>query len=204
MTNIKRRKYKMSRNIQAPLWGQQKDPSHKRNYKPGEHTRSLFRSLSEFGKQVLAKQCFKWYYGIREKQFKRIFNLAHKKKGNTSDLFIGLLEARLSSVVYNSNLAPTIFAARQLVSHKHILVNGKIVNKSSYTLKPGDIIKLRDSVKNLPFVLQAIESQEKKSPDYLEVDIEKREIKLIKLPSFSEVPYPTKMKPEMVIGFYSR
>ncbi|MBQ4874568.1 MAG: 30S ribosomal protein S4 [Rickettsiaceae bacterium H1] len=204
MTNIKRRKYKISRSIMAPLWGHKKDPVHKKNYRPGQHGRSLFRSMSEFGKQILAKQSFKRYYEIREKQFKRIFNLAHKKKGNTGDLFIGLLETRLCSVVYNSCLAPTIFTAKQLVSHKHVLVNGKAVNRSSYTLKVGDIVTLHDSVKNIPPVLQAIESQERKAPDYLQVNVEKREIKLVKMPTFSEVPYPAKMRPEMVIEFYSR
>ncbi len=204
MTNIKRRKYKMSRNIKAALWGQQKDPANKKNYKPGQHGRSMFRMLSEFGKQMLAKQCFKWYYSIREKQFKRIVALAHRKKGNTPDVLVGLLEARLSSVLYTAGIVPTIFASKQLISHKHIMVNDKVVNKSSYTLTVGDVVKVRDSAKNLPAVIQAVESQERKAPGYLEVALDKREAKLLKFPTFAEIPYPTKMKPEMVIELYSR
>ncbi len=204
MTNIKRRKYKMSRNIQAALWGQQKDPVHKRNYRPGQHGASFFRSSSEFGRQMKAKQSFKWYYGIREKQFKNIFNLARKKRGNTSDFLIGYLETRLCSVVYNSVLVPTIFTAKQFVSHKHVMVNGKVVNRASYKLEPADIVTFCESARNFPQILQAIEQQERTPPDYLSVNVEKREIKLLKVPTFSEVAYPAKMKPSLVVEFYSR
>lgn len=204
MSNVKSRKYKMSRTILAPLWGQQKDPVHKKNYKIGQHGRSLFRTSSEFGKQMISKQCFKWYYHIRDKQFKKIFFLAKKKKGNTADLLIGLLETRLTSVLYQSCLVPTIFSAKQMVSHKHVLINAQVVNRASYTLKVGDVIKLRDSMKDSKLVLQALESQERKVPDYLSVDVDKREVRLVKVPVFADVPYPTKMKPEQVIELYSR
>ena len=203
MTNIKHRKYKISRVIKAPLWGRQKDPTNKRNYKPGQHGRSMFRTASEYGKQMVAKQCFKWYYCVREKQFRRIFHNALRKKGNTVDNLIGLLESRLTAVVYNSGLVPTIFTAKQLVSHKHVLVNNRVVNIASYQVNDGDVVQLRDSSKNLPQVLQAIASKEREVPAYLQVDADKRQIKLVKLPTFSEVPYPTIMKPNMVIEFYS-
>lgn len=204
MTNIKHRKYKMSRRIQTSLWGREKDPANKKNYRPGQHGRSLFRSFSEFGKQMTAKQCFKWYYNIREKQFKRIFDKAYKKRENTSDTLVGLLESRLSAILYNSSLVPTIFTSQQFVSHKHVLVNDKVINLSSYNVKVGDIVSLRERAKNLPSVLQAIAQKERDVPAYLEVDVEKRQIKFIKVPTFAEVPYPTTMQPNMVVEFYSR
>ena len=193
----------MSRVIKASLWGRPKDPVHKRNYRPGQHGRSLFRTSSEYGRQMIAQQCFKWYYCIREKQFRRTFKNAHRKKGNTVDNLIGLLESRLSAVLYNSSLVPTIFTAKQLISHKHVLVNGKVVNIASYNVAVGDVIKLRDSAKDLPCVLQAIAAKEREVPPYLEVNVDKREIRFLKLPTFAEVPYPTKMRPNMVIEYYS-
>ena len=203
MTNIVRRKYLLSRRILASLWGRDKDAVNKRNYRPGIHGKASFKKSSEFNKQLTAKQKFKSYYAIPGRQFYLIYKNAYKKKGNTSDNFIGLLEARLSSILYHSSLLPTIFSARQLISHKHVTVNGRTINISSYIVKVGSIIKIKKQYANLPVILQAIKEQ-RRIPDYLKVDIENRTITFIRIPKFSDVLYPTVMEPNLVIEFYSR
>ncbi|GAT76009.1 30S ribosomal protein S4 [Ehrlichia ruminantium] len=163
-----------------------------------------YKKPSDFGKQFGAHKKFKFYYAISSKQMRNMFLKAYKKKGDTGDNFVGLLESMLSSVLYNSGLVPTIFSARQLISHKHVLVNGKVVNISSYSVKPGDTIKLREKAVNLPAVLAAIDAQEQKVPDYLEVDVKERSVKYLRVPKYYEVPYPANMEVNLVIEFYSR
>ena len=164
------RKYRASRRLGVSLWGRSKDPFNTRNYPPGQHGNMGYKKPSDFGKQFAAHKKFKFYYAISSKQMRNVFLKAYKKRGDTGDNFVGLLESRLSSILYNSGLVPTIFSARQLISHKHVLVNGKTVNISSYIVKVGDVVTLKEKAKNLPAVIAAIQSQEHKVPDYLEVD----------------------------------
>ena len=135
MTKRLNAKKKISRKLGASLWGQAKDPFIKRNFKPGQHGAASKGRSTDYGVQLKAKQRLKFYYGnISEKQFRNMFELASKTRGDTSENFIGMLESRLDAVVYRANFVPSVFAARQFVSHKHVTVNGKTVNISSYRL----------------------------------------------------------------------
>ncbi|RZB12886.1 30S ribosomal protein S4 [Ehrlichia minasensis] len=198
------RKYRASRRLGVSLWGRSKDPFNTRNYPPGQHGNMGYKKPSDFGKQFAAHKKFKFYYAISSKQMRNVFLKAYKKRGDTGDNFVGLLESRLSSVLYNSGLVPTIFSARQLISHKHVLVNGKTVNISSYIVKVGDVVTLKEKAKNLPAVIAAIQSQEHKVPDYLEVDTQEKSVRYLRVPKYCEIPYPATMEVNLVIEFYSR
>ncbi len=204
MTNIINRKYRASRRLGINLWGRAKDPVNKRKYPPGQHGILGFKKLSDFGKQFAAHKKFKFYYAISSKQLRSIFMAAYAMKGYTADNFIGLLESRLSSVLYHSCLVPTIYSSRQLISHKHIMVNDKVVNISSYRVKPGDVVKIKERAAKIPIVEVAAQTQERRLPDYLEVQREERSVKYLRMPKYSEVPYPNDMEVHLVIEFYSR
>lgn len=204
MTTIISRKYRASRRLGVNLWGRAKDPVNKRKYPPGQHGILGFKKLSDFGKQFAAQKKFKFYYAISSKQLRRTFMDAYNRKGYTADNFIGLLESRLSSVLYHSCLVPTIFAAKQFVSHKHIMVNDKVVNISSYRVKPGDVIRIRERAMKIPIVEETLQKQERTSPDYLEVNSEERSVKYLRVPQYSEVPYSADMGINLVVEFYSR
>lgn len=198
-------KKKMSRRHGANLWGRANDSFEVRNYGPGEHGPARKKILSDYGKQLLAKQQLKRYYGsITEKQFRKIYTEAVRRKGDTSENLIGLLESRLDAAVYRANFVPTVFAARQFVSHKHVTVNGVKVNIPSYRLKVGDVIQVRESSRKINMVLEAVQNMERGSADYLEVDHKQMTAKLTRLPHLADVPYPVVMEPNMVIEFYSR
>jgi small subunit ribosomal protein S4 len=197
-------KYKLSRRMGENMWGRDKDPTHKRATGPGQHG-ARRRKLTGFGIQLREKQKLKGYYGnITEKQFRRIFAEAARRKGDTSENLIGLLESRLDAVVYRLNFVPTVFAARQLVNHKHILVNGRTVNIPSFRCKPGDIIQLRDKAKAMALVIEALEKMEREVPEYLSVDPKNGAGELIRVPVLDDVPYPVQMNPNLVVEFYSR
>lgn len=204
MTTIIKRKFRLSRRIGSSLWGSAKDPVHKRNYRPGQNGRTAIKKFSDFGRQSTAHKCFKTYYAMGGKQFSRIFHSAYKAKGNTGNNLIALLETRISSVLFHANLVTSIFAAKQLVSHKHVIVNGSVVNVNNYHIKEGDLVELRDRVKNIPCVTLAVDAANKRSPAYLHVDYEKRSVKLIRVPEFVDVPYATVMEPHLVIEYYSK
>ena len=165
-------KYKIDRRLGCNLWGRPKSPYNNRNSRPGQHgADGRRRKLSDYGKQLFAKQKLKFYYGdITEKQFRGIFDKASNKKGDTSQILIELLERRLDTNVYRMKFVPTIFAARQLVNHGHVKVNGKKVNIPSYSVKDGDEISLKDQSKEINIVQESIVSQEREIPEYLEVD----------------------------------
>ena len=199
------RKYGISRRIGAALWGTDKDPYHNRNYPPGVHGASGYKRTTEYGTQLIAKQKLKKYYGdIREKQFKATYTNASRKKGDTSENLIGLLESRLDSFVYRSKFVPTVFASRQFVSHKHIMVNSKVVNIPSYKLKPGDIVEIRDKSKKLTVVFEAKKKTERDIPEYIKIHDCGLKSTYIKIPTLSEVPFPVNMEPNLVVEFYSR
>ena len=197
-------KYKIDRRMGENIWGRPKSPINSRAYGPGQHGQRRKSKVSDFGLQLRAKQKLKGYYGnLTEKQFSRTYEEAARRKGNTSENLIGLLEARLDAVVYRAKFVPTVFAARQFVNHGHVLVNGKRVNIASYRVKAGDIVSVRERSKNMALVLEALQSGERDTPDYVEVDAKAMTAKFIRAPEFSEVPYPVKMEPSLVIEFYA-
>jgi small subunit ribosomal protein S4 len=205
MSIIIQSKHKKCRNLGGCLWGSAKCPHLRKNYAPGQHGQlKSNKGISDYGKQLQAKQRIRFHYNITEKQFKRIFQEASRLRGDTGELLVGLLERRLDAIVYRANFASTIFAAKQLVSHKHIRVNGKIVNIPGYRVKEGDIIELSAKAKEFAIVIQTVETKSRDIPAYLELDGKAKAIKFIRTPSLSEVPYPTTMEPKLVVEFYSR
>jgi small subunit ribosomal protein S4 len=200
------RKLKIGRRLGVNLWGQAKSPFNKRKYKPGQHgPTSRGGTNSDYGKQLKAKQTLKGYYGnIGEKKFHKYYLEAANMKGETNQNMIGLLESRLDAIVYRAKLAPTVFSARQLVSHGHINVNGKRVKISSYQVKPGDIISVSDKAKEMPLVVLALESAERDFCDYVKTNSGDFTATFVRKPAFEDVPYPVMMQPELVIEFYSR
>lgn len=198
-------KKKISRKMGASLWGQAKDPYLKRNYKPGQHGASSKGRPTDYGTQLRAKQRLKFYYGnISEKQFFNTFTLASKSKGDVSENFIGLLESRLDAVVYRANFVATVFAARQFVSHKHVTVNGKVVNIASYKVKIGDVVQVREKSRQLAIVIDSLQKMERDIPSYMALDKDNYSIKITTKPTFAEVPYAAEMQPHLVTEFYSR
>lgn len=198
-------KYKISRRLGENLWGRGKDPVNKREYAPGQHGQTRRRKTSDYGLQLKAKQRLKGYYGnITEKQFRRTYDEASRRRGDTSENLIGLLESRLDAVVYRMGVVPTVFAARQFVNHGHILVNGKRVNIPSYRLSVGDEITVRERSRDLLIVQEAVQNAERSVPEYLEFDNKKLSAKFLRLPQLAEVPYATVQEPNLVIEFYSR
>ena len=138
-------KYKIDRAMGENLWGRAKSPVNKRSYGPGQHGQRRKSKVSDFGLQLKAKQKLKGYYGnITEKQFAKTYDEAARRKGNTSENLIGLLESRLDAVVYRAKFVPTVWAARQFVSHGHVLVNGKKVDIASYRVKPEDVVTVKE------------------------------------------------------------
>lgn len=206
MSNRVTAKYKISRRLGVNLWGRGKDAFDAKNYPPGQHGPLGRRRMpSDYGLQLMAKQKLKGYYGnISEKQFRKIFKEAARRKGDTGENLVGILEQRLDAVVYRMNFVPTVFGARQLVNHKHVLVNGKCVNIPSYVVKPGDVVEVKEKSKNIPMVQQAQQNPERAIPEYLEVDSASFKGTFGRVPSFDEIPYPVQMEPNLVIEFYSR
>jgi small subunit ribosomal protein S4 len=198
-------KYKIDRRLGENIWGRPKSPINKRESRPGQHGDRRVGKLSDYGQQLRAKQKLKGYYGnITERQFRRIYQEAARSKGSTSEAMIGLLERRLDAVVYRAKFVPTPFAARQFISHGHILVNGRRVNIASYRCKVGDVVEVRERARQIPMVLEAIKSPERDVPDYIEVDHNKMTAKLLRVPALADVPYPVIMEPNLVVEFYSR
>ena len=197
-------KYKIDRRMGENLWGRPKSPINQRSYGPGQHGQRRKSKISDFGLQLRAKQKLKGYYGnLTEKQFSRIYEEAARRKGNTSENLIALLESRLDAIVYRAKFVPTPFAARQFVNHGHVMVNGKRVNIPSYRVKVGDVVQVRERSRNMALVLEALQLIERDSPDYVEVDPKAMTAKLTRLPELAEVPYPVKMEPNLVVEFYA-
>jgi small subunit ribosomal protein S4 len=205
VTKIISSKYKASRRLGVSLWGDNKDAFNTRNYRPGQHGQNSMIKTSDYGVHLKAKQKLKCHYGrINEKQFRNTFTLAQKMKGNTGGNFIGLLERRLDAVIYRMNIAPTIFAARQFVTHGHIKVNGKKVNIPSMRLKEGDVIELKESAKQIPVILKTASKQENTVPGYLTFDAHSLSGQFVRIPVISDVPYPFEPEVHLVIELYSR
>ena len=205
MTKRLSSKHKIDRRLGLNLWGRPKSPFNRRPYGPGQHGQARRRKPSDFGIQLAAKQKLKKYYGdITEKQFLKIYQAASRKKGDTSQILIELLERRLDAVVFRLKFAPTVFSARQLVNHGHVLVNGKVVNKKSYRVMDGDEISLQQTSQNIPMIIQTLSSYERDVPEYLQLEISKCLGKFVRGPQLTDVPYPVQMEPNLVVEFYSR
>ncbi|HNW17647.1 MAG TPA: 30S ribosomal protein S4 [Sphingorhabdus lacus] len=197
-------KYKLDRRMGENIWGRPKSPVNKREYGPGQHGQRRKGKLSDYGIQLRAKQKLKGYYGdITEKQFKRAYQEANRMKGDTSQNLIGLLERRLDMIVYRAKFAPTIFAARQLVSHGHIRVNGVKCNIASRQVDVGSIISLGNKAKEMALVIEAQGLAERDIPEYVAVEGNDK-VTFARVPTLDEVPYPVKMEPNLVVEFYSR
>ena len=197
-------KYKINRRLAVNLLGRPKSPFNRRDYPPGQHGQRR-RKVSDFGTQLRAKQKLRGYYGnIGEKQFRRIYAEAVQAKGDTSEQLIGLLERRLDIIVYRMLFVPTVFAARQLINHGHVMVNGKRVNIASYRVREADEIEIRQKSKQHPVVLESIQTPERDVPDYIDIDFEKLKGTFVRIPTLADVPYPVQMEPNLVIEYYSR
>jgi small subunit ribosomal protein S4 len=204
MSKRQESKFKIDRRMGENIWGRAKSPINSREYGPGQHGQRRKGKISDYGVQLRAKQKLKGYYGnITEKQFRKVYAEAVRAKGDTSVNLIGLLERRLDAVVYRAKLAPTVFSARQIVSHGHVLVNGRRMNVASAQVKIGDIIELRGKAREMTLFMEAQASTERDVPEYISVDAPGK-VTFNRIPTLDEVPYPVKMEPNLVIEYYSR
>ncbi len=201
-----RAKYKISRRIGASLWGRAKDPFNRRAYTPGQHGPTKRRKkLSDFGLQLMEKQKLKGYYGnLTEKQFRRIYDEALRRRGDASENLVGLLESRLDAVIYRMGVVPTVFAARQFINHGHVKVNGRKVNIPSYRMKVGDEIEVKEKSRQIPMVMEAMQGADRNVPEYIQMDDAQLKAKFLRVPTLAEIPYAVVMEPNLVIEFYSR
>jgi small subunit ribosomal protein S4 len=204
MSKREESKYKINRRLGVNLWGRAKSPLNRREYGPGQHGQRR-KKPSDYGTQLSAKQKLKGYYAnIGERQFRKLYEEAVRRRGDTGENLIELLERRLDATVYRMKLAPTPFAARQIVNHGHVLVNGKRVNIASYQLRDGDTIELREKAKQMALVLEAAQSSERDIPEYVEIDHDRMRGRFVRAPKLADVPYPVTMEPTLVIEYYSR
>jgi small subunit ribosomal protein S4 len=204
MTKRIESKYKVCRRLGVNLWGRAKSPTNKREYGPGQHGQRR-RKPSDFGTQLQAKQKLRCYYGnITEKQFQRYYEQAVNVKGDTGENLIGILERRLDAVVYRMKFVPTVFAARQFVSHGHVSVNGRRVTIASYLLNEGDAVTIKEKSREMSLVLGAVDSPEREVPEYMDVNHDRMEGTFVRTPKLADVPYPAQMEPNLVVEYYSR
>ena len=205
MTKRLASKHKVDRRLKVNLWGRPKSPFNSRNYPPGQHGKSRRGKPSDYGTQLEAKQKMKFYYGnMNERQFRNVYRKAIQKKGNTSENLVAFLESRLDTVIYRAKFAITVFSARQLINHGHIKVNGKKVSIPSYMVKAEDSIEVKEKSKEIANITGALISKEREVPEYIQMDEKNKKAKLIRIPKFSDIPYPTIMEPNLVIEYYSR
>ena len=205
MTKRINAKHKVDRRLKVNLWGRPKSPFNTRNYPPGQHGQNKKGKPTDYGIQLNAKQKLKSYYGnINERQFRNVYRKALKKKGDTTENLVGLLETRLDTVIYRAKFAPTVFSARQLINHGHFRVNKKKVNISSYIVKENDLIEVKDKSKSLTIIEGCLSSKERDVPEYIQYDTKNKTAKLVRVPKFADIPYPTVMEPKLVIEYYSR
>ncbi|MBS1983414.1 MAG: 30S ribosomal protein S4 [Bdellovibrionales bacterium] len=198
-------KFKIDRRMGESIWGRGKSPVNKRSYGPGQHGQRRNKKLSDYGTQLQAKQKLKGYYGnITERQFRKYYQEASRRPGDTGENMIGLLERRLDAVVYRAKFVPSPFAARQLVSHGHVKVNGRRVTVASYQVKEGDTLELSPKAKEMALVLEATKSPERDVADYIEANHDRMTAKFLRTPKLADVPYAAQMAPHLIVEFYSR
>jgi small subunit ribosomal protein S4 len=194
-------KSRIARKFKEPIFGPDKS-FEKKNYPPGQHGLSKKRSKkSEYAVQLMEKQKAKYTYGILERQFAKIFDKASRKEGITGENLLQLIEARLDNLVYRLGIAPTRSGARQLVSHRHITVNGKIVGIASYTCRPGDVIAVRERSKSLEAIVNSLTGRSNKYP-WLEFDRQTLSGKIISHPTRDQIP--ENIKEQLIVELYSK
>jgi small subunit ribosomal protein S4 len=205
MTKRAESKYKINRRLGVNLWGSSRSPlARGHEHPPGQHGQRR-KKATDYGTQLMAKQRLKGYYGnIGERQFRRLYDEAVRRRGDTSENLIELLERRLDATIYRMKLAPTVFAARQIVNHGHILVNGKRLNIASYQVNDGDVISVREKSRDNIQILGAVAASNRDVPDYLSVDGRELKGTFVRAPKLPDVPFPVQMEPNLVIEFYSR
>ena len=194
-------KAKISRRFNEPIMGESKALA-KKNYPPGQHGKTKKRKQSEYAIQLAEKQKAKYIYGVLERQFAHTFDKATRKKGVTGEVLLQLLEARLDNTVYRLGIAPTRRAARQLVVHKHILVNGDVVNFPSYSLRPGETVAVREKSKSLETISISLSIGGSKKYNWLEWDNVEMAGKLINLPPRADIP--ENINEQLIVELYSK
>lgn len=192
---------RISRKFGEPILGDNK-ALQKKAYPPGMHGKAKKRKVSEYAVQLAAKQKAKYTYGLLERQFAKLFDKASRKKGVTGEILLQLLEARLDNTVYRLGIAPSRRAARQLVSHKHIMVNGEIVNVPSFTLKAGDTVSVRERSKSLESITTSLSIQGAKKYPWLEWDSSEFTGKLIHVPVREDIP--ENINEQLIVELYSK
>ena len=204
MTKIKYAKFRLSRRIGKSVHGHPQDAINFRNYFCGQHGQTSIRKNSEYATQLIAKQAIKYHHNITEKQMHKYYIEATNMKGDANENLLVLLNRRLDVTIFRLGIVPTMYSACQLVSHGHVLVNGKRVNVRSYLLREGDVITLSNKAKEFDFVNASIANKERHIPPYLQANDEKKEYKYVRYPAFGEVPYPFNAEFNLVIELYSR
>lgn len=194
-------KTKIARKFGEPIFGADKVLSRK-NYPPGQHGVNKRRKTSEYGIQLREKQKAKYTYGVLEKQFHNLFNKASRTRGITGEVLLQLLEARLDNVVYRLGIAPTRAAARQLVLHRHITVNGSVVNIASYNVSPGDVVAVRERSKSLEVIADALAGFNHSKYPWLEWDETAKAGKLLHIPAREDIP--ENIKEQLIVELYSK
>ena len=204
MTKRLRSKYKIDRRLGGNLWGRAKSPFNRRESGPGQHG-ARRKKLSDFGKQLQAKQRLRGYYGnIGERRFRRYFTEAARRSGDSGENLVGILEHRLDAIVYRAKFCVTVFASRQFINHGHVHVNGKRVNIPSYHVRVGDVVEIRDRSRQLAIVMEAVALGERDVPDYIQVDHSKMSAGILRTPALDDIPFAVKMEPNLVVEYYSR
>jgi small subunit ribosomal protein S4 len=204
MTKRLTAKYKKDRSLRVNRWGRPKSPVNVRDYAPGLFGKKRGKP-SNYGTQLNAKQKLKTYYGeMGEKQFRRLYEEAVRRRGDSGENLVELLERRLAAVVYRMKFVPTVFAARQIVNHGHIRVNGRRVNIGSFMVRDGDVIEVSPKAQEMTLVQGAIQSGEREVPDYISMESNGFKGTFLRGPKLADVPYPIQMEPNLVIEFYSR
>ena len=205
MTKRIKSKHKVDRRLGANIWGRPKSPFNSRAYGPGQHGQRSSAKPSDYKVQLQAKQKLKNYYGnLNERQFRNLYREADRRRGNTGENLVGLLESRLDAVIYRAKFATTVFQARQLINHGHVKVNGKRVNISSFKLNDKDEVEIKESSKQLAYVLSSTQLKERDVPEYIVADHKQMTAKFSRVPKMDEIPYPAIMEPNLVVEYYSR
>ena len=194
-------KTKIARKFQEPIFGPDKVLTRK-NYPPGQHGNSRKRKTSEYGLQLREKQKAKYTYGVLEKQFRNMFDKAARSQGITGEVLLQLLESRLDNIVFRLGLSPTRTGARQLVSHRHVVVDGKVVNIPSYSVKPGQIVGMRERSKSLEVVVDALSGFNHSKYPWIEWDLNAMNGKLLHFPERSDIP--ENIKEQLIVELYSK
>ena len=194
-------KSKIARKFGEPIFGEDKVLA-KKNFPPGQHGANKRRKTSEYGVQLREKQKAKYTYGVLEKQFRNLFDKASRTKGVKGEVLLQLLEARLDNVVYRLGIAPTRAAARQLVLHRHIVVNGGVVNIASYSVKPGDVVGVRERAKSLEVIADALAGFNHSKYPWLEWDESAKAGKFLHVPAREDIP--ENIKEQLIVELYSK